>query len=232
MGKIVASGGCSILDVEDRPMLDFIISSARKKEPSVLFLPTASFDREDDIGLYEERLLSLGCSSLDVLYLTDESLTAEEIREKIIGADIIFAGGGNLKFLMDTWEKTNADKYLKEAFDNGTVLSGTSSGAMCWFERGYDDCGENGSFMFVDCLGFLPFCNCPHFENENWQSFKEAVKKQSLSGVAIDNTTALAFIDGEYKVIECLNEKTAYFFDKNNNYKMSRFKEQCAAAYK
>ena len=53
-------------------------------------------------------------TTVDSLLLTDESLTEEDIKNKILSADIIYAGGGNLEFLMNTFKKTKADKYLKE----------------------------------------------------------------------------------------------------------------------
>ena len=28
---------------------------------------------------------------------------------------------------------------------------------MCWFRQGFDDCGPQDSFMFVDALGLLPY---------------------------------------------------------------------------
>ena len=49
---------------------------------------------------------------------------------------------------MDTWKATKTDKYLLEAYEKGTVLSGASSGAMCWFKEGYDDCIDE-QFVFV-----------------------------------------------------------------------------------
>ncbi len=215
-GKIVAGGGCDILCSGDEPIFKHIITVSEKKSPRLLYLPTASFDSEDSAPLYARRFMELGCGLFDILFLTDPALCARRIKEKILGADIVFAGGGNLKFLMDTWTSTGADKYLQEAYENGAVLSGSSSGAMCWFDWGYDDCGENGSFMFVKCLGLLPRCCCPHFDSPYWKSFEEAIKQCDFEGVAIDNNTALSYCGSGYKIIKTAENKSAYFFDRRS----------------
>ncbi len=202
----------------DEPIYKHIIELSGREKPRLLFLPTASFDCEDSAPLYAQRFIELGCESFDILFLTDPALSAGQIKDRILSADIIYAGGGNLKFLMDTWTKTGADKCLIEAFNNGAVLSGSSSGAMCWFDWGYDDCGENGSFMFVKCLGLLPRCCCPHFDSEYWKSFEKAIKHCDFEGVAIDNNTALSYCGGQYSIINTEENKSAYFFGTNPVY--------------
>lgn len=219
MGKIVAIGGGSVQNKETDKILRHIRSLCKKENPKVIFLPTAAYDDDDDLGFLQQKFGKLGCTVTQLL-LTDEDLTSEQIREEIITSDIVYAGGGNLKFLMDTFKARHADEYLREAYENGTVLSGTSSGAMCWFERGYDDCGENHEFIFVDCIGLLPYCNCPHFENKNWRKFRERVKEQELPGIAVEGRAALSFCDGEFKVIRSKPGRTAYFLVKNRDFEL------------
>ena len=164
------------------PIIERIYEICGKDNPSVLYLPTAGFDDMDDSEIilkpFKER-----STDVNSLLLTDESLTEEDIKNAILSADIIYAGGGNLEFLMNTFKKTKADKYLKEAYENGVVLSGLSSGAMCWFEMGWDDCGEDHSFMFVECLGILKGCFCPHYEGKTWNNFKNAIKTIDFDGM-------------------------------------------------
>lgn len=219
MGKIVASGGISFNDEEGLKVFQKIVELCPKKNAKVLYVPTAGHDNYDDFDDLKKQFSDLGCKEYDVLILTDESLTYEEIENTILSADIIFVGGGNLKFLMDVWNKTGATEILKKAFEKDIVLSGSSSGGMCWFQRGYDDCGENNEFMFIDCLGLLPGCNCPHYNSDYWQSFDNVVANQDLDGIAVDNDAALAFVDGEYSVVSGVPERGAYKLTKKNNYK-------------
>ena len=223
MGIIVGVGGGRYSDNEVFPIFEHIVSLSEKKNPSVLFVPTAGFDDIDGDEHIFRLFIGLGCS-VSALFLTDKSLPREEIEEKILSADIIYAGGGNLKFLMDTWKETGADEIFKKAYEKGVILSGYSSGSMCWFSRGYDDCGENHEFMFVDCLGLLDYCNCPHYESDYWQVFTEAVKEQNLSGIAIDNGAALIYKNGEFYCINGNDGGDVYFLDSENNFAKSLFK--------
>lgn len=199
MSMIIGCGG-------DCPP-EYVLSKCIKPRPRVVYLPTAGFDKfeGDEITEY----LARGCEA-SVLFLMDETLTDEEIRERIMSADIIHARGGNLKNLMLYWKKRGVDKLIRERFSQGDViLCGSSSGSMCWFDEGYDDCGENGEYMFIDCVGLLPFCNCPHYESGNWQSFTEAVKTRNRSGLACDNDAAIIYDNGEFY--------TAFFEEADEN---------------
>ena len=122
-------------------------------------------------------------------------------------------------FLMETFKKSGADVYLREAYEKGVVLSGYSSGAMCWFQRGYDDCGPDHSFVFADCVGILPGCHCPHYDNENWHKFSIRVKEQNLSGTACDNGAALIYDEGKWSTMQGNDGGEVWFFDAKQNHK-------------
>ena len=218
MGCIVGLGGGRTDDGEILPIFEHIVSLSNKKNPSVLFVPTAGHDDiEGDEHIFK-LFIGLGCS-VSALFLTDEILTKADIEEKILSADIVYAGGGNLKFLADTWKKTGADEVFKKAYEKGIVLSGLSSGSMCWFAEGYDDCGENHEFMFVEGIGLLPFCNCPHFESDSWQSFAERIKERGEHGIAIEDGAALIYDGSEFRCVSGNEYGDVYFFDKNDSYR-------------
>ena len=223
MGIIIGVGGGRYSDNEVLPIFEHIVSLAKKKNPSVLFVPTAGFDDINGDEHIFRLFIGLGCS-VSALLLTDKTLTKAEIEEKILSSDIVYAGGGNLKFLMDTWKETGADEIFRKAYEKGIILSGYSSGSMCWFAEGFDDCGENHEFMFVDCLGLLPYCNCPHYESDYWQRFTDAVKGRNYSGIAVDDGAALVFDNGKYYTIQGNDGGDVYFFDKERNHEKSLFK--------
>lgn len=222
MGIIIGVGGGRYSDNEVLPIFEHIVSLAKKKNPSVLFVPTAGFDDINGDEHIFRLFIGLGCS-VSALMLTDKSLTKSEIEDKILSSDIVYAGGGNLKFLMDTWKATGADEIFKKAYEKGVILSGYSSGSMCWFAEGYDDCGENHEFMFVDGLSLLPYCNCPHFESDYWQSFADAIKGRNLSGIAVDDGAAIIYDNGKYYTIQGNDGGEVYFFDKDRNYEKKLF---------
>lgn len=222
MGIIIGVGGGRYSDNEVLPIFEHIVSLAKKKNPSVLFVPTAGFDDINGDEHIFRLFIGLGCS-VSVLLLTDKSLTKAEIEEKILSSDIVYAGGGNLKFLMDTWKETGADEIFKKAYEKGIILSGYSSGSMCWFAEGYDDCGENHEFMFVDCLGLLPYCNCPHFESDYWQSFTDAIKGREYSGIAADDGAAIVYDNGKYYTLQGNDGGNVFFFDKDKKHEKIPF---------
>lgn len=222
MGIIIGIGGGRYSDGEVMPIFEKIVELSGKTNPSVLFVPTAGFDDmegdEDIFALFEK----LG-ATVSPLLLTDESLGLQEIENRILSCDIVYAGGGNLKFLMDTWKKTGADEVFRKAYEKGIILSGYSSGSMCWFAEGYDDCGENHEFMFVECLGLLDYCNCPHYESGYWQGFKEAVKGRDYSGLALENGAAFIYDNGKCSVMCGNDEGSVYLLRKENGFAQELF---------
>ncbi len=217
MGKIIGLGGGRFDNGEIQNIAGYICSLSQKEKPRLVFLPTASFDICDENNDALKTFISLGCEC-SVLKLTDKYLTCGEIENTLLNADIIYADGGNLEFMMNTFRETGADKALVKAYENGVILSGYSSGMMCWFAEGYDDCGKDGAFMFVDCLGILPYAACPHFQGGNWHTFSSAVKGRKYSGFAADNGAALVFSDGDFSVIYGNEGGRVYYFDKEKNH--------------
>ena len=226
-GKIVAIGGGGFEDGEMMPVFEKIVALSEKEAPKVISLPTAGHDHTDGEWVLEKIFGELGCSSFKTITITTAGLSKEELRAEILSADIIFAGGGNLEFLMNVWNESGAADALREAFEAGKVLAGVSSGAMCWFDEGYDDCGENGSFMFVDCLGLLPWCNCPHFENAGWQSFIPAVRSRLRSGIACENGAALVWADGKYEPVCGRLGGTVWLLNREKNFEMTPVDKEC-----
>ena len=217
MGKIIGIGG-GFGDKDEVKLARDIMELTGKATPRYLHIPTTGYDFADghSIAFY----CKMGCD-VDVLSLTHAYMTDEIIRQKIEAADMIHVPGGNLKFVADTWRRTGADRYLIKAFNDGKVLFGSSSGSMCWFRQGFDDCGPEDSFMFVDALGLLPYNNVPHYEGEFWQTFNRYADKTPLSSICCENDTAIQYIDGKWslRVAERRPDARVWFFDASDGYK-------------
>ena len=221
MGKLVLGSGGIFFENESDPIIDHIFSLVEdKSNMKMVFLPTACRDSHDEEETVRTYCLNHGFKECVSLYLSDETLTDEYIKNTILSASVVYATGGNLKLLLETWRKTKADVYLKQAYENGTVLAGESSGAMCWCRRGYDNCGLDGRYMFLDGLNLVPYILCPHFED--WPSFLEDVKMQELDGLGIDNDIAISIVDGEYTIIDSGRNPrhTAYYLPASDEYKV------------
>lgn len=227
MGTIAALGGGNFANGEMRSVAEQIVRLSGKENPKVLFLPTAGFDDMNGDEPIRDTFLSLGCA-FEPLLLTDASLTHAQIEQAILSSDVIYAGGGNLRFLLDTWARTGADEALRKAYEKGVVLSGFSSGAMCWFAGGYDDCGPDHSFVFLRCLGLLPHIFCPHFTSEVWQRFGTRIRETDACGIGVEDGAALVYRDGEYSVITGNEGGDAFFFDKADDCRKVRITDDAS----
>ena len=84
-------------------------------------------------------------------------------------------------------------------------------------------------FMFVDCIGLLPYCYCPHFISERWQSFGTAVKGCRDSGIGVEDGAALIFKDGHFSAM-CGNDGgSVFYFDRDNGFEKSDITEDASA---
>lgn len=223
MGKIIAMGGG--FDGDDAwTLAEYVISLTGKEKPNYLQIPTTGYDFAD--GGSVGRFAKMGCE-VDVLYLTHAYMTEEIVAEKIRKADLIYVPGGNLEYVMRIWNRTNASRYLKEAFERGAVLFGSSSGSMCWFRKGFDDCAPRDGWMFVDCLDLMPYCNVPHYHSGGWQEYNGYKEQAGMSSICCENEAAVVYIDGKYSIMSssARPDATAYFFDAEDNYKRYDLKE-------
>lgn len=220
MKKIVAIGGGEIgkpgFPIETTKIDKEIIRLTGKKNPRLLFIPTASEDSESYFTTVEKYFgRKLGCKT-DVLYLTKAKLSKEQIKNKILSADIIYVGGGNTFKMIKTWKKFNVDKILKEAHEKGIVLSGLSAGAICWFKYGNSDSRKmknpKAPLIKVSGLNFIPALLCPHYDSEKHRKLdlKKMMTKTSVVAIALDNCCAIEIIDNTYKIISSKNSANAY----------------------
>jgi dipeptidase E len=142
MKKIVAIGGGEIgrpgYEVETQAIDEEIIKLTGKKNPLVLFIPTASSDSREYVSVFQEHFgKRLSCRT-DVLYLTNK-ISKDKIEKKVLSTDVIYVGGGNTLRMMTIWRKLGVDAILKKAWEKGIVVTGISAGAICWFDYGHSD---------------------------------------------------------------------------------------------
>lgn len=178
------------------PLMDlYVIAHARKKEPTVCFLPTASGDSNMAIEMFK-RLFSRYPCKPTVLTLFHPHV--KDIEDFVMSSDVVYVGGGHTKSMLSVWKGCGLDKILKQAYDNGTVLSGGSAGSVCWFDECITD-SIPGSLTVMPCLGILPFSNCPHFLSQARRSaYAKAITDRSIkTGYASDDYSGLHFQNEE-----------------------------------
>jgi dipeptidase E len=218
---IVAIGGGNIRTRGTAAIDREIIRLSNKKKPKLLFVPTATSDSE----IYWEHVQKyfgefLKCKT-DVLFLIREHPSKEQIRRKILTADIVYVGGGNTLMMMRLWRRLGVDKLLRQAYEKGIVLSGISAGSICWFNSGHSDSmsfynPRNWKYINVKGLGLISGIHCPHYNGmtrgvPRRKDFREMIRKTGGMGIAIENNCAIEFIDGRfYRVIRSKGNSRAY----------------------
>jgi dipeptidase E len=218
---IVAIGGGKIGTRETLPIDRELIRLSNRKNPKLLFIPTARSDSE----IYWQRVRKyfgdfLKCKT-EVLFLIKEKPSRKQIRSKISSADIIYVGGGNTLQMMRVWRRLGVDKLLIAAYEMGTVLAGISAGSICWFDSGHSDSmsfynPRQWKYINVKGLGIISGINCPHYNGRTRgiprrKNFQDLIRKTGGMGIAIDNNCAIEFRDGRvFKVLISKSGARAY----------------------
>ncbi len=195
-----------------------IVKLSNKSNPKLLFIGTASkenhFYYEAIKNIYE----NLGCIVDKLEIIGKENF--EEMKEKVLTTDIVYIGGGNTRFMLSEWKRTNLDYVLKEAYENGIIMSGFSAGSYCWYRYNYE---------LIEGMGIIPAINCVHYNEKNEEKrkqFYEAIKNKKLPGIALDNGTALEIINNKFKVIKSIDTAKAYKIEfKDNKFLEKEIKE-------
>ena len=211
MGRIVAIASGDLLST--RPLNKYAIKLAKKKNPNVLFIGTASRDAQDYQDTFTKEYNKMGC---EVKYLCLVPATGEDrINNLLSWADIIYVGGGDTVFMMQMWKKYGVDEKLKKIYEKDSAgLTGISAGAICWFCSGHSDSQSfskesEWEYCWADGLGIVPMAFCPHYE-ERQSSFDTMLLEKNMPGLAMENNTAFVENDGERYFIRSSNEAQAF----------------------
>jgi dipeptidase E len=218
---IVAIGGGEIRTRGTAAIDREIIRLSNKKNPKLLFIPTASSDSDRYWKHVQEYFGGFLKCKTEVLFLVKKRATKDEIRKKILAADIIYVGGGNTLMMMRLWRRLGVDKLLMEAYESGTVLSGISAGSICWFDSGHSDSmsfynPRKWKYINVKGLGLIDGIHCPHYNGRTRgiprrKHFRDMIGKTGGVGIAIENNCAIEFIDGRlHKVVRSNGYSRAY----------------------
>ena len=200
MKQIIAIGGGGFgREIKDLKIENYIINQCSKQNPSICFIPTATGDDSGYIDNFYKAFDSLGCNTSHI----DFFKRTINLENHILKQDIIFVGGGNTKSMLAVWKEWGLDKLLMDAYKGGTIMSGVSAGAICWFENGITDSWKDHQAV-LPCLGFVKGNCCPHYdeEPERIPYVKEILEKNVLNKCyAIEGFCALHMIDDSPKFI-------------------------------
>jgi dipeptidase E len=191
-------GGGGFSSPPGDPALDrYVLDVAPARHPRICLLPTAGGDAEDQIRRFYAAFRHLPCEPTH-LSLFRLGMEPVDVREVLLGQDVLYVGGGSLLNLLAVWRAHGVDAILREAWRRGIVLCGLSAGAMCWFEAGVTT--SLGSPRPVRGLGLLSGSNSVHYDREPGRRpcFHEAIRSEAVPpGWGVDDGAGLLFAGGE-----------------------------------
>jgi dipeptidase E len=186
--RILALGGHAMLPGE--PLDDFLLELTGKPRPRVLLIPTASAESEP----FVIRFYEVYARRAEASHLSLFGIPPRDIRSVVLDQDAIFVGGGNTANMLAVWRVHGVDRFLREAWEAGVVLAGSSAGSICWFEAGVTD-SFRAELDGIDCLGLLPGSNCPHYDGEEARrpAYNRLIAEGFPRGLAADDFVGLHF---------------------------------------
>jgi peptidase E len=192
--RIFAMGGGGFTMEPENPALDhYLLTLVDRREPRLLFLPTASGDPAEQLHRFHAAYDGKGATTtvLALFRLHERPVPLHEI---VLDQDLIYVGGGSIRNMLAIWREHGLDDLLREAWSRGTVLAGLSAGAMCWFQGGVTKSG--GAPAPVRGLGLLPGSLSVHRDGEpdRLPVYRAAVRDGLLPpGWAADDGVGLLF---------------------------------------
>jgi dipeptidase E len=201
---IVPMGGGRFCDGAAR----FLTGLTGHERPRVLYVGTAAAeDPAEALRMYDHLAPYAEVSRLEFF-----PWPPEDLRSAVLEADLVFVGGGNTANMLAIWRLHGVDALLREAWERGIVLSGSSAGGICWFEHGVTD-SFGPQLGPMECLGFLPGSFSPHWDDEELRRprYHELLKEGFPAGFAADARVGLHFVNGELQeAVACDEGSRAY----------------------
>lgn len=199
--QILAMGG-----FPDDALLEHALGLARGTR--ILYVPTASREETGPVVLWYDRLRERGTMT----HLNFFPWPPPDLRELALAQDVIIVSGGNTANAIAIWRLHGFDQIMREAWQEGILLTGWSAGMICWFEHGVTD-SFGPDLAAMDCLGLLPGSACPHYDGEERRRpvYTQLVADGFAAGVAADDDVGVHFVGTElHEVVTSRDGATAY----------------------
>jgi peptidase E len=190
--QIVAIGG----GATGEPLRNYILMLSGRRRPRLLWVGTGmAEDPREALRTYDFFAGRAVVSRLEFF-----PWPPEDLRGFVFGHDIVFVGGGNPANMLAIWRVHGFDEVVREAWDEGIVLAGSSGGMHCWFEACVTDSFGPQLRGMHDGLGFLPGSACAHFDDEVLRRpfYRQLVDHEGFpAGYAADRGVGLHFVGTE-----------------------------------
>jgi len=210
--RIVVCGGQQL----SYPALTrYLLGLARRPRPRVLFLGTASGDGAGYLLTFYQAFAGVD-SEPSHLALFDRVI--DDIDGLVRSQDVVIVGGGNTANMLAIWRLHGVENALRNAYADGTVLSGWSAGCLCWFEGGVTDSFTPNLGALRDGLGILSGSACPHYDSQEARRpvFAREIAAGLSPGIALEDGVAARYDDERLvEVVSARVDGRAFFVDAN-----------------
>jgi len=197
--QILGLGGAGGDDELTKRLVAHAVGLSGASAPKVLVVPTAMGDDAESVLRLYDCLPAAAIPS----YAPFFPWPPEDLRELVLGQDVVFVGGGNTANMLAIWRVHGFDAILREAWEAGVVLTGWSAGMICWFEAGVTDSFGPQLEGMRDGLGLLPGSACPHYDGEELRRpvYTRLVADGFPAGIAADDGVGAHYVGSELREV-------------------------------
>ncbi len=205
MKKIIAIGGGELRERTTLKIDEYIAALAKERagerRANALFIPTASHDFMPYYNTFHKVYTGVFNIKTDVALTVFKDVDLEKIKSKFEKADVIYVGGGDTVFMIESWKKTGLLPLILDAYERGVIIAGLSAGAICWFSDIYTDSasvngGDGEKYSMFQGLGWLDGIISPHY-NARMLDFDKIVCYNYDCAYGIEDNAALVIEDGK-----------------------------------
>lgn len=192
-----------------------------------VILPMAAASPTDAINEVRTRLQEAGAQTVEGIRMAEGTTPSEDDLATIRSAHLVYLTGGDQRRFMDAVDDTPVIEAIRDSYDNGALIAGTSAGAavmgprvITGDEQRYDEYSstfrtlESDNLILRDGLDLLPNVIVDqHFiyRSRYNRLLTTVLEDPSMVGLGIDESTALLITEegtevvGEWQVVVIRN---------------------------
>jgi peptidase E len=209
-------------DPDSSALIDHALKLAGTGRPArVCYIPTAVGDSKEAVSFYTAAFAVTADTEFSALRLFTQP-SVPDIRGHLLSQDVILVEGGSVVNLMAVWRAHGLPQILRECWNAGVVLTGSSAGSLCWHLGGPTDSFGDSLDVFADGLGLVPYSNGVHDDLDDQprrRVYREFVATGRLpAGYATEDGVGLHYVGTELReAVTILPGKRAWRVEPDGN---------------
>ncbi len=201
--RIIAIGGGELRERTTLKIDEYIASLAKERagenRANALFIPTASHDFMPYYNTFHKVYTGVFNIKTDVALSVFKDVDMEKMKAKFEKADMLYVGGGDTVFMLESWKQSGLLDLMKDAYERGVIIAGLSAGGICWFSDIYTDSlktEEGTKYAMFQGLNWIKGVISPHY-GSRMLDFDEIVCYNNFRAFGVEDDAALVIEDGE-----------------------------------